>query len=63
MDKKDASIISLTNRRYYKVLDDRNALSYDKTYLIVGNNDIRVSSANNKLFSNFGISNSYFESN
>ena len=33
---------------------------YDRYFLIYGNSEIRIKSGEKKLFSNFGINNSYF---
>jgi len=35
---------------------------YDKYYLIFGNAEIRIKTGENKVYSNFGISNSFFNS-
>lgn len=37
-----------------------NGMVYDKFFLIFGNSEIRIRHNENKVYSNFGVNNSYF---
>ena len=39
-----------------------HGMVYDKYFLIMGNSEIRIKTGESKLFSNFGINSSYFNS-
>ncbi len=39
----------------------KRSVSYDDYFLIYGNSEIRIRSQENKVFSNFGIANGYFD--
>jgi len=54
-------ILSLWKKKAYE-LRDKRAITYDDYYLIFGNSEIRLRSLEFKLFSNFGISNSFYDS-
>jgi hypothetical protein len=41
---------------------DSKAILYDEYYMIFGNSEIRIKTGSNKLYSNFGIYNCYYES-
>jgi len=71
----EALIISLTNKKRYCLNNFANnpkknrkdtrpiyGMVYDKFFLIFGNSEIRVKPGDKdcKVFSNFGVSNSYF---
>lgn len=71
--KSEALILSLTNYKYFPINTLKNnpkkdkkdmkpmlGMVYDKYFLIYGNSEIRIKSGEKKLFSNFGINNSYF---
>ena len=53
-------LISLTKGRVYRSAAGKQAVLYDEMYLIFGNQEIRVDGSSNKVFSNFGISNSFY---
>jgi len=56
--------MSLTNKRcYYLVERNRRSISYDDFFVIFGNSEIRIKSQEKKVFSNFGVSNSYYRHN
>lgn len=58
---KDGLIISLTNEKTFTLVQpNRRAITYDDFYIIFGNSELRLKSLENKLFSNFGISNGYY---
>jgi hypothetical protein len=60
---RDGLILSLTNRKYFTLLEhNRRAITYDEYYIIFGNSEIRLKSLENRVFSNFGISNGYYNS-
>ena len=74
---EEALIISLTNLKSYRLNNFANnprknkkdtkpvyGMVYDKFFLIFGNSEIRVKPGDKdrKVFSNFGVSNSYFNS-
>lgn len=52
-------IISLWNKKVF-TFKQKKAIIYDDYYLIFGNAELRVRSQEFKLFSNFGINNSYY---
>lgn len=61
---KDGIIMSLTNRKcYFLVERNRRSITYDDYFIIFGNSEIRIKTSEKKMFSNFGLSNSYFKSN
>lgn len=68
-------MISLTNYKSYLLNNQKNfprkekpkpvfGMIYDKYYLIFGNSEIRIKGGEKEknVFSNFGVSNSYFNS-
>ena len=70
---EESLIISLDNKKEYRLNNFRNypnkdpkdqrvikGMIYDKYYIIFGNAEIRIKVGENKVFSNFGISNSFF---
>jgi hypothetical protein len=61
VSSKDAMIISLTNRKVFRLaVANYRAISYDDYYLIFGNSELRLRTQENKVFSNFGINTSYY---
>lgn len=57
----DALLISITNQKvFYLVEQNRRGIIYDDYYIIFGNSELRLRSQENRVFSNFGISNGYF---
>lgn len=61
--KKDGIIISLTNEKYFTLVKpNTRAITYDDFYIIFGNSELRLKCLENRLFSNFGISNGYYNS-
>jgi hypothetical protein len=54
-------LFSLTNRRSYPVKNGKSSIVYDENYLIFGNTELRISSHDNRLYSNFGASCGYYE--
>jgi hypothetical protein len=52
-------ILSLWKKKIYE-LKDKKAITYDDYYLIFGNSELRLRSLEFKLFSNFGIANSFY---
>jgi hypothetical protein len=65
---KGGLIISLTNDQSYSLAESKTegktnrGMLYDKNYCIYGNAEIRIKFGEKKIFSNFGISNGYFDS-
>ena len=58
---KDGLIFSLTNKKVFELRElNKRAIAYDDFFLIVGNSEIRLKSQDKKLFSNFAISNGYY---
>lgn len=53
-------LISLTKGRVYRSAAGKQAILYDGTYLIFGNQEIRIDGGSNKVFSNFGSSSSFY---
>ena len=56
---KRGLISSLTNRKTFRSF--KRAASYDRSHIIFGNSEVRILNAKNKVFSNIGISNGYYE--
>ena len=54
-------IFSLTNRRCFR--NTKRAVTYDLAHLIIGNSEIRIMNGKDKIFSNFGVNNGYYERN
>lgn len=58
---KSGLLFSLTNRKMFVLVEEnKKAITYDDYYLIFGNSEIRLKNLEKKIFSNFGISSSYF---
>ena len=55
--------MSLNNRRSFPVIPGKKSVSYDTFFLIIGNSEIRLKNQEWKVFSNFGIANSFYDSN
>lgn len=55
--------MSLNNKISFYVEPGKRSVSYDEYYIIYGNSEIRIKSQEELIFSNFGIANSYFNSN
>lgn len=53
-------LISLTKGRVYRSVPGKQAILYDQMYLIFGNQELRIDGSSNKVFSNFGIGNSFY---
>jgi len=61
--KKDGLLISLTHQKSFTLKQsNRGAITYDNLYIIFGNSELRLKFLENKLFSNFGSSDSYYNS-
>jgi hypothetical protein len=61
--QKTGLIMSLTNREVFTLAEqNKRAATYDEYYIIFGNSEIRIKSQEKRVYSNFGISNSYFKS-
>jgi hypothetical protein len=55
-------ILSLTERRAFKLIQGKRSVTFDSYFLIFGNSELRMRQGEQKLFSNFGINNSYYNS-
>lgn len=61
-------LISVTNDQRFPLLEKTNesskinyrGMSYDSYYVVFGNAEMRIRTGENKVFSNFGIQNGYF---
>lgn len=53
-------LMSLTNKKCFKLLPEKKAFSYDKYNLCFGNSEIKLKTESTTVFSNFAINNSYF---
>lgn len=52
----------MTNKKCFFPLElNKRAITYDDYYVIFGNSEIRIKSMEDKVFSNFGINNSYYD--
>jgi hypothetical protein len=59
---KQGLIISLTSQKYFTTTErNKKATVYDEYYIIFGNSEIRLKSQEKKVFSNFGLNNSYYK--
>jgi hypothetical protein len=56
-------IMSLTKEKTFFCQEGKRAITYDDYYIIFGNSELRIKSLENKMFSNFGISNGFYNSN
>lgn len=57
-------IMSLNNRKVYAPLErNKRSIVYDEYFVIWGNSEIRIKSQEKKVFSNFGLNNSYYKNN
>ena len=57
-------IMSLENRKVYLPVErNRRSIVYDDYFVIWGNSEIRVKTQEKKVFSNFGLNNSYYKNN
>ena len=54
-------LMTLSDDNIYHNNPNRLPIKYDDYYLIFGNSEIRLKSLERKLFSNFGIGNSYYD--
>ena len=52
----------MNQEKAYPLKEGKKPITYDDYYLIFGNSEVRLKSLDSKLFSNFGISNSFFDS-
>jgi len=55
--------MSLNNRKSFPVIPGKRSVSYDAFFLIIGNSEIRLKNQDWKMFSNFGIPDSFYYSN
>ena len=61
---KSGLIMSLTNQKCYQLVQrNKKSIGYDDFFVIFGNSEIRIKSQQKKIFSNFGLSNSYYRHN
>ena len=59
---KGGLIIALNNRKVFPLINGKKSVTYDSFFLIIGNSEIRLKNQEWKVFSNFGIANSFFNS-
>lgn len=57
----DGIIMVIQNEECFHLKEGCRAITYDDFYLIFGNSEIRIKSGEKSIFSNFGISNGYYE--
>ena len=55
-------LLPLWNRRVFEIAANKKPVIYDDYFIIFGNSELRLKAQETKLFSNFGISNAYFNS-
>ena len=61
ISEKDGLIISISSKSFFELREkNRRAIAYDDFFLIIGNSEIRLKTQDKKLFSNFGVSNSFY---
>lgn len=53
-------LLSLWGRKMFPI-KEKKAISYDDYFIIFGNSELRIKSLEFTIFSNFGISNGYFD--
>ena len=50
-------------RKFFELkVRNKKAITYDEFYIIFGNSELRIKSQENKLFSNFGLTSSFYDS-
>ena len=49
----------MTNRRFFRSY--KKAVCYDKFHIIFGNNELRILNGKDKIYSNLGVNNGYYE--
>ncbi len=60
---RDGLLFSLTNRRAFEpAKPNARVVAYDDFFIIFGNSELRLKTQDNKVFSNFGVNNGYFNS-
>ncbi len=72
---EEGLLVSLTNYKYYALNNRQNnpkkdirdnkimhGMIFDTFFLIFGNSEIRIRQGERKIYSNFGLNNSYFMS-
>lgn len=57
---KGGLLVALNNRKAFPLLANKKSVTYDSFFLIIGNSEIRLKNQEWKVFSNFGIANSFF---
>ncbi len=56
--------MSVTNQVVFTLKADvTRPITYDDYFLIFGNSELRFKTGENKIFSNLGVNNGYFEAN
>ena len=56
-----ALLMMPTEQNLFHLKEGHKAFTYDDYYLIIGNSELRIKTNDKKIFSNFGILNSFFE--
>ena len=54
-------MLSVSGERAWRCKPGCRAINYDEYYIIFGNSEMRLKCNEDRVFSNFGISNSYYE--
>ena len=52
--------MALNNKKTFPVIPGKKSVTYDSFFLLIGNSEIRLKNQEWKVFSNFGIANSFF---
>jgi hypothetical protein len=60
---KKGLIISLSSNKVFHLIPGKKSVTWDSFFLIIGNSEVRLKHQEWKVFSNFGIANSYFNPN
>ena len=59
---RDGLLMTLTYQNAFELkTPNKRAITYDDYYIIFGNSEVRIKAGEAKLFTNFGISNSFYD--
>jgi hypothetical protein len=56
-------LVSLNRQRVWWAREDRQAVTHDNTFIIFGNQELRVAGNSTGVYSNFGAGNSFYRTN
>ena len=56
-------MFSLNNKLAFPLFEGKMAIAFDKYFLIFGNGEIRLKHGEDKVFSNIGVNNGFYNAN